>query len=93
MPCGALSITTTASTSLALVCEDVDVVWIDQIIDCPAVEVILAEAGIHHFLCTLDRPGSIAHQDVLKPDVLVIAGVVALVEFVAGTKFGADGMP
>src|ERR671936_336520 len=70
--------------------DDRDVVWVDQVGDGPAVEVVLGQALLGKALVLGELPAHLRGEKQLGAHVLVVAGVVALVQLVPGAELAGD---
>src|SRR3954451_6679333 len=73
--------------------EEGDVVVADEVGDGPAVQVVLGQAGLGEALHGVGLALRLGGEQQLGADVLVVAGVVALVQLVPSAELGADGVP
>src|SRR5580693_6295461 len=70
-----------------------NVVWINEIGHRPAIQVVLSHALLGESFILRRLPQLIGHHQGFKSNALVIAEVVALVEFVPPAELGAHGVP
>src|SRR4051812_11319686 len=73
--------------------EEGDVVVADEVRHRPAVQVVLGQAGLGEPLHGIGLALRLRGEEQLGADVLVVAGVVALVQLVPAAELGADGVP
>jgi hypothetical protein len=73
--------------------DHVDVVRIDEIGNGPAIEVVLVETLFREVTIGFGQARGVLGREYLGADGLVIASIVALIEFVAAAELGADGIP
>src|SRR5262245_6396100 len=73
--------------------DQVDVVRIDQIGSAPAIKVVLGETLIREASIGFGEARSVLCCEYFGTDGLVIASIIALVEFVSAAELGTDGIP
>src|SRR5258705_674131 len=73
--------------------DEVDIVWIYEILRGPARQVVVAHACAYEILHRAEITGGSRCHQRFDAQVLVVASVVAFVEFVPSTEFRADRIP
>jgi hypothetical protein len=73
--------------------DQVDVVRVDEIGNGPAIKVVLGETLIREASIGFGEARSVLRCEYFGTDRLVIASIIALVEFVSAAELGADGIP
>src|SRR5690606_1430774 len=78
---------------ISVLAQDRDVVVVDQVRCRPAVEVVFGHALLGEASHGIGLPRLLHGEELFQAHALVVARVVALVEFVAPAEFAADGVP